>query len=122
MINIGSLAGIVTTLLEARVSFGVAFLVPLVFIALGLAIFVACSKTFGKSFLIKFIRPPQSLMLPTVRHGPTNGNLTRTVAYVRHHVRARLGRSQARDNSQGPGYDEQFSQFMTDTWKACRIL
>ncbi|KAH7111224.1 oligopeptide transporter [Dactylonectria macrodidyma] len=103
MINIGSLAGIVTTLLEARVSFGVAFLVPLVFIALGLAILVAFSKTF-------------------VRHGPTNGNLTRTVAYVRHHVRVRLGRSQARGNSQGPGYDEQFSQFMTDTWKACRIF
>lgn len=48
MINVGSLAGIITTLLEKDVGFGVAFLVPVVLISLAMLIFVASSKTFGE--------------------------------------------------------------------------
>jgi dipeptide/tripeptide permease len=48
MINIGSLTGIVTTLLESRIGFGVAFMIPLVFIVLGMVIFIFYSKVFGR--------------------------------------------------------------------------
>lgn len=51
MINVGSLTGIITTLLEKNIGFGVAFLVPLIFVVLGMILFVASSKAFGKRHL-----------------------------------------------------------------------
>ncbi|KAJ5425381.1 hypothetical protein N7465_000451 [Penicillium sp. CMV-2018d] len=105
MINIGSLTGIATTMLEKKIGFGAAFTVPLIFITLGMVIFIASSKTF-------------------VKHGPSRNNLTRVWEYGIGHVRARLGipRSNTAGDSQQLQYDDQFVQSMTDTWRACRIF
>jgi dipeptide/tripeptide permease len=48
MINIGSLTGIITTLLGTKVSFGMAFMVPLVAIFLGMVMFVASNEVLSK--------------------------------------------------------------------------
>lgn len=51
MINVGSLTGIATTYIESSIGFGVAFTVPLAFITVGMAMFVASSKGFGEPHL-----------------------------------------------------------------------
>ncbi|KAI3392481.1 hypothetical protein diail_5645 [Diaporthe ilicicola] len=106
MINVGSLTGIITTLLEKNIGFGVAFLMPLILIVLAMIIFVASSKLF-------------------VKHGPSKGNLARTTAYVVARLRARLKHSKASNQVQRfqePTHDAKFSKDMSDTWKACRMF
>lgn len=48
LINIGSLAGVGTTLLEAHIGFGFAFLVPLILMILGFILFLSYSGSFGE--------------------------------------------------------------------------
>lgn len=137
MINVGSLTGIITTLVEKNIGFGVAFLMPLILIVLAMIIFVASSKVFGKLYsrasalcccslcsihctLWKLMSSPT-----LVKHGPSKGNLARTMAYVVAQLRARLKHpkaSNAVDGFQEPTHDAKFSRDMSNTWKACRIL
>ncbi|KAH7396495.1 POT family-domain-containing protein [Phaeosphaeria sp. MPI-PUGE-AT-0046c] len=106
LINIGSLAGIGTTLLEAQIGFGFAFLVPLILITLGFILFVAYSRSF-------------------VKRGPAKGNLTHAFAYASHNVKQSWSKRVTKKSNQlstPSNYDAQFSRDMKTTWKLCRIF